>query len=73
MLSVINHPNEGVSNWRDAFECPRQRGLNEVNLLVCDGLTKIENVITEVLPLATVQLCTVHLTRNILTKVKPFN
>jgi len=41
MLSVINHPNEGVSNSRDALEFSKQRGLKEVNLLVCDGLTKI--------------------------------
>jgi transposase-like protein len=40
-------------------------------LVVCDGLKGIENVIAEVFPMATVQLCTVHLTRNILSKVKP--
>lgn len=71
VLTVVNHPNEGASNWRDAFESLKQRGLKEVNLVVCDGLTGIENVITEVLPMATVQLCTVHLSRNILAKVKP--
>jgi transposase-like protein len=73
VLSVINHPNEGASNWRDALEFPKQRGLKDVNLLVCDGLTGIENVMTEVWHLDTVQLYTVHLNRNILTKVKPFN
>ena len=71
VLTIINHPNEGASNWRYAFESLKQRGLKEVNLIVCEGLAGIENVITEVLPMATVQLCTVHLTRNILAKVKP--
>ncbi len=70
-MTVINHPNEGASDWRGAFESLKQRGLKEVNLVVGDGLTGIENVITEVMPMATVQLCTVHLTRNILAKVKP--
>lgn len=71
VLTVINHPNEGAGNWKDVFEFLKQRGLKEVNLVVCDGLMGIENVIAEVLPMATIQLCTVHLTRNILAKVKP--
>lgn len=41
--------------------------------MVCDGLTGIENVIASVFPEAVVQLCTVHLTRNILAKIKPKN
>jgi transposase-like protein len=71
VIAIVNHPNEGSSNWRDAFEILRKRGLDTVNLVVCDGLKGIENVIAEVFPMATVQLCTVHLTRNILSKVKP--
>jgi transposase-like protein len=72
VLSIVNHPNEGVSNWKEAFEALKQRGLESVNLFVCDGLHGIENVISEVFPMATVQLCTVvHLTRGIIAKVKP--
>ena len=37
----------------------------------CDGLTGIENAIAEVFPQAVIQLCTVHLSRNIQAKVKP--
>lgn len=71
VLSIVNHPNEGASNWKEAFEVLKQRGLETVNLFVCDGLQGIENVIAEVFPMAVTQLCTVHLTRNILAKVKP--
>jgi transposase-like protein len=71
VLSIVNHPNEGASNWKEAFEALKQRGLEVVNLLVCDGLQGIENIIAEVFPMAVTQLCTVHLTRNILAKVKP--
>lgn len=71
VLSVINHPTEGSSNWREEFENLKARGLEEINLVVSDGLQGIENAVAEVFPMATVQLCTVHLTRNILAKVKP--
>lgn len=71
VISVINHPTEGSSNWREEFENLKARGLKEVNLLVSDGLQGIENVVAEIFPMATVQLCTVHLTRNIIAKVKP--
>jgi transposase-like protein len=71
VLSIVNHPNEGASNWKEIFETLKQRGLETVNLFVCDGLHGIENVISEVFPMATVQLCTAHLTRGILAKVKP--
>jgi len=71
VLSVINHPTEGSSNWREEFENLKARGLEEINLVVSDGLQGIENAVAKVFPMATVQLCTVHLTRNILAKVTP--
>ena len=71
VLSIVNHPNEGASNWKEAFDAIKERGVETVNLFVCDGLQGIENAIKEAFPMATVQLCTVHLTRNVLAKVKP--
>jgi len=71
VLSIVNHPTEGATNWKDAFEELKKRGLETVNLFVCDGLQGIENVIAEVFPMATTQLCTVHLIRNVMAKVKP--
>jgi putative transposase len=71
VLTIINHPTEGASNWKEAFEQLRERGLEQVDLFVCDGLQGIENAIADVFPQAVVQLCTVHLSRNILAKVKP--
>jgi putative transposase len=73
VLSIINHPTEGATNWEDAFKRLKDRGLKNVQLVVCDGLAGIENVIASVFPKAIVQLCTVHLTRNILAKIKPKN
>lgn len=71
VIGIVNHPTEGASNWESAFISLKERGLEHVQLVVCDGLSGIENVIQKVFPEANIQLCTVHLTRNILAKVKP--
>ena len=41
--------------------------------MVCDGLTGIENAITSAVQKAAVQLCTIHLARNIQSKIKPLD
>jgi len=41
VIALLNHPTEGSNNWREAFENLKKRGLMEVNLVVCDGLTGI--------------------------------
>jgi transposase-like protein len=71
VVALVNHPTEGSNNWKDAFEALRKRGLEKVGLVVCDGLTGIENAIAAVFPESDVQLCTVHLSRNLQSKVKP--
>jgi len=71
VLAVINHPQEGASNWKEVFKSIKERGVSEISLFVCDGLTGIENAIASEFPQAVVQLCTVHLMRNIQNKVKP--
>jgi len=71
VLAIVNHPTEGSGNWAEAFYQLKRRGVKNVQLVVADGLTGIENSIQKVFPEAVVQLCTVHLTRNILAKVKP--
>lgn len=60
VLAVVNHPNEGASNWEDICTSLQSRGVKSVQLVVSDGLTGIEDAIEKVFPRATVQLCTVH-------------
>lgn len=71
VLSIVNHPNEGATNWAEAFENLKERGVKNIPLVVCDGLTGIENAIERAFPKSTIQLCTVHLIRGVLAKVKP--
>lgn len=71
VLSIVNFPTESATNWGDVFDDIKDRGVNEINLFVCDGLLGIENTITQSFSMADIQLCTVHLKRNIINKVKP--
>lgn len=71
VLSIVNFPTESASNWLDIFNDIKARGVSEINLFVCDGLTSIENSISQAFPMADIQLCTVHLKRNIINKIKP--
>ena len=71
VLTVVNFPTESATNWKDVFEGLKERGVAVVDLLVCDGLSGIENTLADTFPQADLQLCTVHLKRNIVNKVKP--
>ncbi len=71
VLTVVNFPTESATNWKDVFEDLKERGVAVVDLLVCDGLSGIENTLADTFPQADLQLCTVHLKRNIVNKVKP--
>ena len=71
VLSVVNFPTEGASQWEDIFEDLRKRGVKQIDLFVSDGLNGIENSIWKYYKNADVQLCVVHLMRDILKHSKP--
>ncbi len=62
---------ESATNWGEEFEKLKERGVEQIDLFVCDGLSSIENSISNSFKGADIQLCTVHLKRNILNKIKP--
>lgn len=70
VLGVYNNPTEGASIWEDIFEDIESRGVNEIGLIVSDGLRGIENTIHKHYPGTDVQLCTVHLIRESLKYAK---
>jgi len=71
VLAIVNHPTEGSENWEAVLRTLKERGAKGVKLVVSDAINGIENSITAVFPEAKHQLCTVHLMRNIYSKVKP--
>lgn len=71
VITVKNNPTESASMWKDIFEELKERGLKQVDLVVSDGLKGIEDAVAEKIPGADLQLCTVHLKRELLKKVRP--
>lgn len=71
VLCVVNNPTESSSFWNDIFTDLKNRGVEEIGLVVTDGLTGIETVINKHFKEAEIQLCTVHLQRECQKYVKP--
>lgn len=62
-------PTESAYIWKEVLQDLRNRGLEEVLLVVTDGLSGIEESIHSVYPNAQFQQCCVHVSRNIAHKV----
>lgn len=65
IVGIYNNPSEGSTVRQSLFEGLKGRGLKEVKLLVSDGLKGIEDVAPIAYPGIRVQLCTVHMQRNL--------
>ncbi|MCP4305167.1 MAG: IS256 family transposase [bacterium] len=55
---------EGAKQWGSYLIELRNRGVQDVMIVCCDGLTGLPEAINSVWPLAQVQTCVVHLIRN---------
>ncbi|MFD5065027.1 IS256 family transposase [Streptomyces sp. NPDC058394] len=55
---------EGAKYWLRVFTELKNRGLEDVLMLVCDGLKGLPDAVEAVWPRAIVQTCVVHLLRN---------
>jgi len=63
-LGVWIESNEGAKFWAKVLVDLRNRGLQDILIGCCDGLTGLPDAIRSVFPLAVVQTCTVHLVRS---------
>ncbi len=63
VLGIWVAPAEGARAWAQAFAQMRNRGLEDVIVCCCDGLSGLGEEITAAWPAATVQSCVVHLIR----------
>jgi putative transposase len=56
--------NEGSKFWLSALNELKNRGVNDIFIACCDGLTGFPEAINAVFPKTAVQLCIVHMIRN---------
>ena len=55
---------EGAKYWQQVLTEIKNRGVDDVCIVVCDGLKGLPDAIADVWPLAIVQTCVLHLIRN---------
>ncbi|GAA3277905.1 hypothetical protein Sros01_83650 [Streptomyces roseochromogenus] len=55
---------EGAKHWMHILIEIKNRGVNDVLMLACDGLKGLPDAVETVWPRTTVQTCVVHLPRN---------
>ena len=67
VLTVVNHPTEGALCWKDELEALKQRGVEQIDLVVSDALQGIENAVCAAFPDAAHQFCVAHVKRQILS------
>ncbi|WP_215549828.1 IS256 family transposase [Amycolatopsis sp. CA-230715] len=63
VLGIWIGENEGAKFWQNVLNELVNRGLNDVLIVCCDGLTGLPDAIGNVWPKAIVQTCVVHLIR----------
>jgi len=70
VIAIVNQPTESARAWEDIFEELKQRGVESVGLIISDALSGISNAIVKKFPNSKHQLCTVHLQRNFMSRVR---
>lgn len=70
VLGFTIAPTESAYVWKEVLQDLKHRGLEEVLLVVTDGLSGIEESIHCIYPNAQFQQCCVHISRNIAHKVR---
>jgi len=71
LLALGINPTEGSNVWGELLDELKKRGVEDIKLIVADGLVGLENEVHRVFPKAHFQKCVVHKMRNILNKTRP--
>jgi transposase-like protein len=71
LLLLEVNPTESHAIWGDYFTKLKERGVNEVDLIVADGLAGLSDTARKHFVGCDFQRCVVHKQRNILNKIRP--
>ena len=70
VLAIYNMPTENLAGWTDVFASLQSRGVEEIGLMVSDGIQGIDEALLRYYPGTDLQLCVVHLERNVNKRVR---
>lgn len=63
VIAIVNLPTESSTGWRQIFSELKERGVKSVGIIVSDGLSGLEKIISEEFNKTPHQKCIVHLQR----------
>ena len=61
IIAIENQPTETSSGWKQVLHNLKKRGVENINLVVADGLPGIEKEVLSVFPKTSFQQCVTHL------------
>ena len=70
VLAVMHFPTESATGWQMVLQQLKERGLKNIGLLVADGLSGLENAVSQVYSGTPVQWCVTHIKRGLLARVR---
>ena len=71
LLALAISPTESVTTWKEIFSSLKKRGVENVSLVVADGISGMEDVVMEAWRKTKLQKCVVHKMRNVLNDIRP--
>ena len=71
LLHISVNPTESSNSWSAALTDIKNRGVEQVELVIADGVKGLEDKIEAIFPGARLQKCVTHKKRNILLKTRP--
>src|SRR5210317_476707 len=57
VLGIFNRPTESATGWKDMFQTLKERGVEQIGLVVADGLKYLEDALATVYPNSQLQRC----------------
>ena len=71
LLLLEVNPTESSTMWNEYFGKLKAKGLEQIDLIVADGLVGFADAAKIYYPMSDVQRCVVHLQRSLLNKIRP--
>lgn len=71
LLALEISPTESTTMWHSIFASLTARGVQNVSLIIADGITGMEDVVMEAWRTTKLQKCVVHKMRNVLNDIRP--
>jgi len=71
LILLETNPTESSTIWGEYLQKLQNRGVNQVDLIVADGLMHFSDEVRKNFPGTDFQKCIVHLQRNLMNKIRP--